>query len=418
MDAKLNHSDLIALFSKACGVPLADAEAFSSQFFELIVEGLESDGIVKVNGLGTFRITSVESRESVNVNTGERFEIKGHKKLSFTPAESLKETINAPFAMFQPVEVDDEIEEETEVMPLDADAENEDVSETSIEPDFPSADLSIDNSDSESANIEANAPSVEFVEEELPASDEQPPVADTHLAETIEEEQPLDNAVGLSSAIADERAAEETQETAVEAIVIQEEQKEDADDGTVGNGSVNETEDGITVGKELQQPDKGNGRGRAKRVAAFSFAAILAALIVVVGYNIFDSDDDASQVVQEKPLNEKLAEPTEAVAVAGNVATDSVVEDTQEEMPPFVLIDTLAKRRLAVITVKDTTDYIINGTIVEHTVELDETLIRISLKHYGDKRLWPYIVQHNNLSQPDELACGMVLKIPSLVPRN
>ena len=110
MDAKLNYSDIVALFSEACGLSVADADAFSTAFFELIVEGLETDGIVKINGLGTFKLIAVENRESVNVNTGERFEIKGHKKLTFTPADSFKETVNAPFALFAPVEVEGEIE--------------------------------------------------------------------------------------------------------------------------------------------------------------------------------------------------------------------------------------------------------------------------------------------------------------------
>ena len=126
MDMKLNHSDFSALFAKVLGISQADAEAFTKTFFDTIVEGLEKEGSVKINGLGTFKIVEVDSRSSVNVNTGERFEIKGHMKMTFLPADSLKETINAHFAMFEPVEVDDELVDE------EADAENvvdEDVAE-------------------------------------------------------------------------------------------------------------------------------------------------------------------------------------------------------------------------------------------------------------------------------------------------
>ena len=101
MDMKLNHSDFSALFAKSLGISQADAEAFTKTFFDTIVEGLENEGSVKINGLGTFKIVEVESRSSVNVNTGERFEIKGHKKMTFLPADSLKDTINAPFAMLR-----------------------------------------------------------------------------------------------------------------------------------------------------------------------------------------------------------------------------------------------------------------------------------------------------------------------------
>lgn len=66
--------------------------------FELIEEALVTEKYVKVKGLGTFKLTEVESRESVNVNTGERIEIQGHTKISFTPDSSMKDLINKPFA--------------------------------------------------------------------------------------------------------------------------------------------------------------------------------------------------------------------------------------------------------------------------------------------------------------------------------
>ena len=107
MDAKLNQSDLISLLAKGRNISVAKAELFTKNFFDLIIEGLEQDGIVKINGLGTFKITDVASRGSVNVNTGEKIEIKGHNKLTFIPADALKDEVNQPFAMFEPVEIDD-----------------------------------------------------------------------------------------------------------------------------------------------------------------------------------------------------------------------------------------------------------------------------------------------------------------------
>lgn len=71
--------------------------------FELIEEALVTEKYVKVKGLGTFKLTEVESRESVNVNTGERIEIQGHTKISFTPDSGMKDLINKPFAHFETV---------------------------------------------------------------------------------------------------------------------------------------------------------------------------------------------------------------------------------------------------------------------------------------------------------------------------
>lgn len=64
---------------------------------------MASEKYVKVKGLGTFKLTEVESRESVNVNTGERFQIQGHNKISFTPDTTMKDLINKPFAHFETV---------------------------------------------------------------------------------------------------------------------------------------------------------------------------------------------------------------------------------------------------------------------------------------------------------------------------
>ncbi len=84
-------------------LPQKDAEAFLKEFFDSIIQNVTTDKIVKIKGLGTFKLIEVLDRESVNVNTGERFIIPGHSKLSFTPDTALKDLINKPFADFQTV---------------------------------------------------------------------------------------------------------------------------------------------------------------------------------------------------------------------------------------------------------------------------------------------------------------------------
>ena len=134
MDAKMNQSDLIALLAKGSNISMAKAELFTKNFFELIIEGLEQDGIVKINGLGTFKVTEVASRGSVNVNTGEKIEIKGHKKLVFVPADALKDCVNQPFAMFEPVEVDEAYQPEATAVEAENDEPAEEVVEETAAP--------------------------------------------------------------------------------------------------------------------------------------------------------------------------------------------------------------------------------------------------------------------------------------------
>lgn len=162
MSDKLNHSDLSALLAKEAKISGAKAEFFTKAMFELIIEGLEQDGIVKINGLGTFKITDVADRSSVNVNTGEKIEIKGHKKITFLPADTLKESVNQPFAMFGPVEVDENYKDEDDsteaVVTEDAVEELTDAVETVEEA-------------SVAAEIVEEVPAVEEIEEEMPAEE-------------------------------------------------------------------------------------------------------------------------------------------------------------------------------------------------------------------------------------------------------
>lgn len=87
-----------------------DASLFVSAMFDIVQQRLETDKLVKVKGLGTFKIIDVEDRESVNVNTGERVLIEGHGKITFVPDALLKELVNKPFAQFETVVLNDGVD--------------------------------------------------------------------------------------------------------------------------------------------------------------------------------------------------------------------------------------------------------------------------------------------------------------------
>jgi nucleoid DNA-binding protein/nucleoid-associated protein YgaU len=105
MNSKINLSQLADLFAQISGLSKTASEQFVKAFFDIISQGVLAEGLVKVKGLGTFKLLQMEDRESVNVNTGERFTIEGHQKISFTPDAELKERINKPFAVFETVEI-------------------------------------------------------------------------------------------------------------------------------------------------------------------------------------------------------------------------------------------------------------------------------------------------------------------------
>ena len=105
MDNKINLSQLAELLSQAGGMSKAASEQFVKSFFDIISQRVLDEGVVKVKGLGTFKLLQIEDRESVNVNTGERFTIGGHQKISFVPDADLKDRINKPFSAFETVEI-------------------------------------------------------------------------------------------------------------------------------------------------------------------------------------------------------------------------------------------------------------------------------------------------------------------------
>lgn len=101
--AKNSIKDIAAIIAKKHKLAKADAENFVTEMFRAVSDGLQDDKMAKVRGLGTFKVTAVKPRESVNVNTGERVVIEGHDKVSFTPDNAMKEQVNKPFSQFETV---------------------------------------------------------------------------------------------------------------------------------------------------------------------------------------------------------------------------------------------------------------------------------------------------------------------------
>lgn len=161
-------------------ITVKEAEKFVSAIFDVVNEGLKTDKLVKVKGLGTFKVQAVKPRESVNVNTGERVLIEGHEKVSFTPDATMKELVNKPFAQFETVVLNDGV-------------------------DF--ADIESKSDDEEKAE---NTDEIVVSAEEIADSDEE-------KTETKEE---------ITAEIIDEKPAEEVPQQAVEIPMVAVETKE------------------------------------------------------------------------------------------------------------------------------------------------------------------------------------------------
>lgn len=112
MNQKITSPEIIAQLIAATSLSRTDCERFVKELPALIADTLADGENVKIKGLGTFKVTEVEPRKSVNVNTGEDMLIPGHRRVSFTPDKQLSADVNAPFEMFEPVELEDTVTEQ------------------------------------------------------------------------------------------------------------------------------------------------------------------------------------------------------------------------------------------------------------------------------------------------------------------
>jgi len=124
-----NVKDLSRILADKRKLNIADAEKFLSLMIDVVNDGLLYNKLVKIKGLGTFKVTSVSPRESVDVNTGERILIEGRDKISFSPDNAMKELVNRPFSQFETVVVNDGVdfgqdEEQTSDDSLDESSED------------------------------------------------------------------------------------------------------------------------------------------------------------------------------------------------------------------------------------------------------------------------------------------------------
>ena len=206
--SKLNVFDLSGVLMSKNGLGDKESRRFVKAIFDLIQECLDEDKVVKVKGLGTFKIIEVDDRESINVNTGERVLIEGHSKLTFTPDSVMKEIVNKPFSQFETVILNDgvdfpepAIEEPISEEPIPEDPILEDsISEEPIFEEPVAADPGLSDKSQSEINAEQEIPSpespiVEFTEDgdKEDTSDVVPPTDEAPTDEEINDEEESSN---------------------------------------------------------------------------------------------------------------------------------------------------------------------------------------------------------------------------------
>lgn len=415
MNEKVNIQDLIDLLAEKHGMGKANADSFVKEFFQLIEEALEKDKYVKIRGLGVFKLIDVDSRKSVNVNTGERFEIQGHTKVSFAPEPSLKDIINKPFSHFEPVVLNDNtVLEDT---PIGSSNEDEEGAEQKAEIVMDAAEnfQNVEETVCLSETAKANFP--EIIVDAL---------------EEVEVPQNTENIEGMNS-------LEETLSSVRTAVF----------ETTTGQEIMkvsSVTQERIVGTEETKEEERGDVRKEASVMRYFIGVVVLVVLLCagVVVYLYYPDLFDKSSI---NPQLEKIVGVKNDTPIDGVALTDSViVKDSVDSVKPDTtlgnsIVESVTKKPDAQVVIKqsavvntpksqskqqskvaytsDSINYMIVGTETIYTIKPGETLTKVALRFYGTKALYPYIVKHNPdvIKKPDNVPAGTTIKIPKLVKK-
>ena len=237
-----NIKDLARFLVEKHGIKLTDAELFISLMTEIINEGVHRERQVKIKGLGTFKLTSVSSRESIDVNTGERIVIEGRDKLSFAPDNAMKELVNQPFSQFETVVVNDGVELEDEYKEqveetAPAEEKKEIVEEKAVE----EIELSREEPVEPIAVVAEMSAETMFVEEEKQEDKVQETMLETNVSEVEQIETAQKTIEAASDNVAKdeeetlESSSEKEDEPVVEETDIRENDIEDTENITAAN---------------------------------------------------------------------------------------------------------------------------------------------------------------------------------------
>ena len=392
MNEKITLQDLVELLSEKNDMTKKNADAFLRCMFDLIEEALTNEKYVKIKGLGTFKLTEVDSRESMNVNTGERIEIQGHTKISFTPDTTMKELINKPFSHFETVILNDGVE--LEDTPFDIEPKVEEMADEMVEKIIEEPQVEVE------PVVEVK---VEVAEEPVvsPVVDEPIPVEE--VSESIEEE-PKE----VEAAVVEEPEVPEPVD--IEEKPVEVEEKVEPIEEEISE-EVSIPEEKVEEKPEIVVPEAPRSENKTTFKVLIGIIVVLLLIILFGVYWIFFRQEKVD-------TNWEYTAPVKETASVVQVEEQQAVkEDTLLVSEDTMVVQPVQEEQTMVLP--EDVVYEITGTITTLTLEPGQTLVKLALKYYGSKNFWPYIVQHNPdvIKDADRVPKGATIKIPKLEPK-
>lgn len=376
MNSRLTIQDLAALLAERTGKDRNSAEQFLREFIAIVSQGVFTDKIAKVKGLGTFKVVLVEKRESIHVNTGERFLIPAHYKFSFLPDKELRELVNKPFSFFETTELNENVDFTD--LDVSADVEEKETEDESVEEVIP---------ENEEEQVVESLQSTEEVpedteKEELPKEVEQ---EESASEEVVPEEVP--NVPDI-----EDPAPEET----VDQQDISEEEPKEAP------GQISSANDFSDTDYQFEDEEPSSSHWVRGLVIAGIVAIVVAgSTFLYLNRSFFLGPEIPTPVLTGRSLPDQA---TAAVDTLHEVEAETDVEieeikDTVITEPSVATPEVPAKAPEVLAKVK---------------IETGSRLTLISLEYYGSKIFWVYLYDYNKaaIKDPNNIPVGTEILVP------
>lgn len=413
MNNRLSIQDLALILSEQTGKSTEEALRFLQEFIAVVSEGVYNDKLVKVKGLGTFKIIRVEERASVSVNSGERFVIPSHYKFTFTPDKELKELVNKPFSLFDTVELNEEVDfSDVDVSAETSGAEEaaDDSSEEILPDGIPEQAIEAPQTPEPEVKPEPVVEEEAVPQEEAQAKPE-PKTETTPEPEVEAEPEPKAEAETTPQEEAQAELEPEAETETMPEPEVEAEPEPKVEAETTPQEEVKaepkpaEPVSSVSGYKEYRR----KRRRSASRKLLFPIACLFVVIVLGIVYIVCLSGRTTVNKNWEPPMAE-VGNPTPEAGMnpvpadstgvtppdSASLAADSVVAEppvVEENQPD----ETPKSDILALVTIK-----------------AGDRLASFAKQYYGHKFFWVYIYQYNQdiISDPNNIPIGTELRIP------
>ncbi|MBO5676922.1 MAG: HU family DNA-binding protein [Bacteroidaceae bacterium] len=441
MSRKILPAELVEIIARNEGITKKKSEAFMRAFFEVVEEGLRTDSFVKIKGFGTFKLVNVSERESVNISTGERFQISGHTKVSFLPDTAFKDLINRPFSHFETILIPDSTTQEE----LDAISEAP-IEEAEEAPEAPEVVEVISESvatTTSSVTLESNTETPVFPN--IAQTSEEDNVEETpiHLEEKEVEstEESLIEDVKIESLQSHETTLEATEVTEIspnntmtptpveDTATIPQQPLEETVPTTECQQQLHISSTPIDSTENEMNSTDNNNKSKNSRTLMWGILWIISLIIAyLAGYHRIiplDADfhnEEVTEVNVASVSTDTLQVATDTLATATDTLTTSspinLLPAGADTLSVIRGIDKATAEKLAQGQPQvKVGSFLIIGTFRKHTMRSGDTLFKLARSVYGHKDYVKYIILYNQFPNPDNVYIGTEILLPQLVEK-